>query len=85
MDDYAKSLIVGERIKHVTKYISPNIALSQTEDSLSCMLRYMAGHVDQVTYDRAVASALYRVLKPGIPFSKGFLTNHAKDIESQNG
>lgn len=85
MDDYAKSLIVGERIKHVTEYVSPNIALPKTDNSLSCMLRYVAGHVDQVTYDRAVASALYRVFKPRVPFSECFLTNHAKDVEGQNG
>ena len=85
MDGYAKLLIVGECIIHMTKYVTPDIALTQTDDPLSGMLRYVAGHVDQVVDSRVVASAFYLMFKFRIPFSECFLANHAQDVEGQNG
>lgn len=69
MDDYVQTLVISECPKHMAEYITPDIALTQTYDLPPCMLCYVAGHVDQVAYNRAVASALYRVFKTWVPFS----------------
>ena len=85
MDDYVQTLAISECFKHVEEHVPPSIALTQTDDPLYCVLRYVAGYVDQVIDNRAVASALYHVFKTWVPFSQGFLTDHAKDVEGQNG
>jgi len=38
MNDYVQTSVISECPKHMAEYISLNIALTQTEDSLSCML-----------------------------------------------